>query len=577
MNQTAHNLNDISIITKTAADLTSADWAELASVTQEAFKERAAANLRMVPCYWTGTTMQRQTTENHQFLIAVDSTRIAGYIKIWIGRSDAGITKGSESAAAVHPDYQGRGIAKKLFAKMEELARAKGCVYLETDTSLKAHSAIRFHLSCGFEKWSYTHFSTANYHSVYFRKYLTPCKRPFHTVFHRLGSWLKLKLSWTETGQMAAGQRIWLHLRNKSELGRINAPVLTLGQIQQVSYDLLNAFISFCEEHHLKYMLCYGTLLGAIRHKGFIPWDDDIDITMPLPDYKRFLILFESNNPFKNYELLYGVKKGIAIPFAMLTDKRTQARVGFRDKEHSRPLAIDIFPAFPLANEDSVAQAQIDSLVDTVFNINKCQNVRKRNGGIFAYFYRLFCNGILLERNMQQASDIMHRYEWGSTQRVRILSLYEREPLALPADCFDSAIDWSFEDITCKIPANYHDLLRENYGKSYMELPPQHQRIPFIGAAYWVSDEQSPASRLSEEAKHQDKLEHMIRNEQLAYKVNIRLFCIIPCMSIRSDATSFKLNILGLPFIRIRKRKKKNNLFLFGILPIASWRTRSIL
>ena len=64
---------------------------------------------------------------------------------------------------------------------------------------------------------------------------------------------------------------------------------LSTKQIQEAEYEVLKRFSSYCDEHELRYYLCGGTLLGAIRHNGFIPWDDDIDVMMPRPDFMRFL------------------------------------------------------------------------------------------------------------------------------------------------------------------------------------------------------------------------------------------------------------------------------------------------
>src|SRR5262249_11940290 len=61
-----------------------------------------------------------------------------------------------------------------------------------------------------------------------------------------------------------------------------------LRALQLVELDILREFVRLCEAHGLRYYLAYGTLLGAVRHRGFIPWDDDVDVTMPRDDYDRF-------------------------------------------------------------------------------------------------------------------------------------------------------------------------------------------------------------------------------------------------------------------------------------------------
>ena len=60
-------------------------------------------------------------------------------------------------------------------------------------------------------------------------------------------------------------------------------------RLQQVEAELIRLFVDICEKEHLRYYMLYGTMLGAVRHKGFIPWDDDVDFGMPRPDYERFL------------------------------------------------------------------------------------------------------------------------------------------------------------------------------------------------------------------------------------------------------------------------------------------------
>ena len=68
--------------------------------------------------------------------------------------------------------------------------------------------------------------------------------------------------------------------------------VLSLAEIKELELQMLSVFSEFCEAHNLTYYLCGGTLLGAIRHKGFIPWDDDIDVCMPRADYDKFIELY---------------------------------------------------------------------------------------------------------------------------------------------------------------------------------------------------------------------------------------------------------------------------------------------
>ena len=77
---------------------------------------------------------------------------------------------------------------------------------------------------------------------------------------------------------------------------------LTLEEIQKSELEILIEFDKICKKSNLKYGICGGTLLGAVRHKGFIPWDDDIDVEMPRPDYDKFIGI--SKNELPNHLVL---------------------------------------------------------------------------------------------------------------------------------------------------------------------------------------------------------------------------------------------------------------------------------
>ena len=117
---------------------------------------------------------------------------------------------------------------------------------------------------------------------------------------------------------------------------------LTLKEIQKIELDILIEFTKFCNENNLRYYLAGGTLLGAIRHKGFIPWDDDIDVCMPRPDYEKFIKMFRSPNEW--IEIKSNRLNNLAVPFTKLVDKRTTVISKYNTSNVDTNIWIDIFP-----------------------------------------------------------------------------------------------------------------------------------------------------------------------------------------------------------------------------------------
>ena len=94
-----------------------------------------------------------------------------------------------------------------------------------------------------------------------------------------------------------------------------------LCKLQEAEFDILKTFIRICEENNLRYFLCYGSMIGAVRHQGFIPWDDDVDVAMPRPDYERFSHIADEVLPGHLYFSTYKLGKEHITLSSMIINK----------------------------------------------------------------------------------------------------------------------------------------------------------------------------------------------------------------------------------------------------------------
>ena len=94
-------------------------------------------------------------------------------------------------------------------------------------------------------------------------------------------------------------------------------------ELKEIQINILDYVDDFCKRHHIKYFLSGGTLIGAVRHKGYIPWDDDIDICMLRSDWERFVELFskEKNTDYRVYSHL--IEKSFVFPYAKVSYEKT--------------------------------------------------------------------------------------------------------------------------------------------------------------------------------------------------------------------------------------------------------------
>lgn len=167
---------------------------------------------------------------------------------------------------------------------------------------------------------------------------------------------------------------------------------LELEEIQAIGTQILERFCAFCDRHNLKYVIDYGTLLGAVRHKGFIPWDDDIDVIMPRDEYNRFLYIASTEKIAEHIEVSYNRETHGFFPFMRIVDTRTITQISKRYERYNTPIWIDVFPIDGCPNSERTTERMMKTInILNYFRLRCTEKSTKDN-----ILYRRVCKNIYL-------------------------------------------------------------------------------------------------------------------------------------------------------------------------------------
>ena len=253
-----------------------------------------------------------------------------------------------------------------------------------------------------------------------------------------------------------------------------------------VIIDVLSVFIRICEAQGLRYFCAGGTAIGAVRHQGMIPWDDDIDVFMPRPDYDRFLRLAAHSMP-EGYEVLspYATKD-----YPMYFAKMCNARTTLLENERIPcvfGLYIDIFPLDGACDDVETCYREkrrfkrLMNKLEAVSTHNSFGEyvgllAKRREWGRFAVKTVAFCCRSWLRRwLLKQMDSIAYGHDYALSSRVVTYSgAYQRQEI-YPKAWLETPQMFAFEGLMVNLPHDYDAYLRHFFG-DYMTLPPVEQR-----------------------------------------------------------------------------------------------------
>ena len=247
-----------------------------------------------------------------------------------------------------------------------------------------------------------------------------------------------------------------------------------LRQTQLIMLRLLKIFDKICQDNNLRYWIDGGTLLGAVRHKGFIPWDDDVDVTMPLEDYQRFCNLPESAFPEDVFLQTENTDKDYICPWIKLRDRFSFIEEAGGPYPYSQAAFLDIFPAVLVTEAQHKSRNWYAFLPPynekpekIVKHLSLKSKIRILLTGTLQRLFMLYIKIPFVKKHLTEKYS-NGKKAWEYLPPIRWPNRFEQE------DIFPLT-KIHFEDYDFSGPANPHNFLTNYYG-DYMKLPPPEKR-----------------------------------------------------------------------------------------------------
>jgi len=257
-------------------------------------------------------------------------------------------------------------------------------------------------------------------------------------------------------------------------------------EIKELLVDILKYIDDLCKKNNIDYTLIGGTLIGAIRHKGFIPWDDDIDIALSHENYNKLIkVLKDDNN--KKYKLINNeINANYYYPFSKVVDMRTTIKEKGISNIDEMGVYVDIFEYNKYPNNSLIRKihfSRISFLKKLIYYFSMDsipENILKK-------IISKVTKRIGIKRILKKYNNLCHKYNnskskfvvanWAGygykkeIQDISVLRKYKRV---------------KFEKIEAQISDKYHQILTTTFG-DYMKLPPENERVNHGYKAYWRS------------------------------------------------------------------------------------------
>lgn len=248
----------------------------------------------------------------------------------------------------------------------------------------------------------------------------------------------------------------------------------TKNKLREIQLQILDEIVRICKEHGLRYCLTGGTCLGAVRHQGFIPWDDDIDIIMPRRDFRRFIDLTKDGNTGDFFLDYYMTNPSYGRCFAKYCKRNT---LFIEPNGLRQAIYVDIFVQDKVPGPQFTAKSKLPTFIhklDAITTVRR-EGLRGRDRKTRIIYY--VTRWIPVRWIFVWETRLMTRFE--NTDAAYYLnygSPYNLVKETLPISEFEPYARLSFEGKTYNVPGNWDLYLRNIYG-DYMTLPPVEKRL----------------------------------------------------------------------------------------------------
>jgi lipopolysaccharide cholinephosphotransferase len=269
---------------------------------------------------------------------------------------------------------------------------------------------------------------------------------------------------------------------------------LEIQNIKDCSFEVLEMVVQVCQDNGLRYSLTGGTLLGAVRHQGFIPWDDDVDIMMPRPDYDRFISIVKEKDYGFNLLCTELCGETFWYPFAKACHRKTLLKeTGIQESNVQLGVYVDIFPVDGAGNNLFCSKFRA-TVFQFLHGLKLTANWTKyRRSKLRKWYFepvRYACyllSRLLGNKRISRAIDrFLHKKAFDKCRYVgRLVGDYASKEV-MPRTLFEHTTTATFEGKPFSIVSDYDTFLRQLYG-DYMKLPPKEKQVTHHEfEAYWV-------------------------------------------------------------------------------------------